>query len=108
MYMYFKHDVVSCTLISYGASYHLKCYFWKPLIWFQAKDLLYFVVILMLFVVSYAVAAYAIMYPQSELSVDLFFNVLRLGYWNLYGELLLDDIEGMTFSDEMRERERVG
>eukprot|EP00105_Crassostrea_gigas_P039090 XP_019923238.1 PREDICTED: transient receptor potential cation channel subfamily M member 1-like [Crassostrea gigas] len=67
-----------------------------PKVWMiasMAKDLLYFVVILMLFVVSYAVAAYAIMYPQSELSVDLFFNVLRLGYWNLYGELLLDDIE---------------
>lgn len=47
----------------------------------------------MLFVVSYAVAAHAIMYPQSERGVDLFFNVLRLGYWNLYGELLLDDIE---------------
>nr|XP_034338900.1 transient receptor potential cation channel subfamily M member-like 2 isoform X1 [Crassostrea gigas] len=67
-----------------------------PKIWMiaaMAKDLLYFVVILMLFVVSYAVAAHAIMYPQSEKGVDLFFNVLRLGYWNLYGELLLDDIE---------------
>lgn len=55
----------------------------------------------MLFVVSYAVAAHAIMYPQSERGVDLFFNVLRLGYWNLYGELLLDDIEGMTITDKM-------
>jgi hypothetical protein len=49
----------------------------------------------MVFVISYAVAAYAIMYPQSELSFDLFLNVMRLGYWNLYGELLLEDIEGM-------------
>lgn len=67
-----------------------------PKVWMiasMAKDLLYFVVILMLFVVSYAVAAYAIMYPQSELSLDLFLNVMHLGYWNLYGELLLDDIE---------------
>lgn len=67
-----------------------------PKVWMiasMAKDLLYFVVILMLFVASYAVAAYAIMYPQSELSVDLFLNVMHLGYWNLYGELLLDDIE---------------
>ena len=66
---------------------------------------MYFVVILMLFVVSYAVAAYAVMYPQSELSIDLMLRVLRLGYWNLYGELLLDDIEGKAFFGE-RERER--
>ncbi|XP_061188847.1 transient receptor potential cation channel subfamily M member-like 2 [Saccostrea echinata] len=67
-----------------------------PKVWMiasMAKDLLYFVIILMLFVVSYAVAAYSIMYPRSELSFDLLLNVMRLGYWNLYGELLLEDIE---------------
>lgn len=64
---------------------------------FQAKDLMYFVIILMVFVVSYAIAAYAVIYPDSKLDLDLVFSVLRLGYWNLYGELLLEDLEGILF-----------
>ncbi|XP_011433265.3 transient receptor potential cation channel subfamily M member-like 2 isoform X3 [Magallana gigas] len=57
------------------------------------KDLLYFIIILMVFVVSYSIAAYSVMYPNSELSIVLVYNVMRLGYWNLYGELFLEDIE---------------
>lgn len=64
---------------------------------FQAKDLMYFVIILMVFVVSYAIAAYSVIYPDSKLDLDLVFSVLRLGYWNLYGELLLEDLEGILF-----------
>lgn len=47
----------------------------------------------MVFVVSYSIAAYSIMFPKSELSFVLIYNVMRLGYWNLYGELFLEDIE---------------
>ncbi|XP_078332506.1 transient receptor potential cation channel subfamily M member-like 2 isoform X3 [Crassostrea virginica] len=57
------------------------------------KDLLYFIIILMVFVVSYSIAAYSIMFPKSELSFVLIYNVMRLGYWNLYGELFLEEIE---------------
>jgi hypothetical protein len=60
----------------------------------QAKDLMYFVIILLVFVISYAIAAYSVMYPNSEMDFDLLVKVLRLGYWNLYGELLLEEIEG--------------
>ncbi|XP_033724836.1 transient receptor potential cation channel subfamily M member-like 2 isoform X2 [Pecten maximus] len=56
-------------------------------------DLLYFVIILMVFVVAYAIAAYSILYPNSELSFDLAIAVLRTAYWNLYGELFLDELE---------------
>jgi len=62
-------------------------------VYFQFMDLLYFVIILMVFVVSYAVAAYCILYPYSTLDGDLILNVLRTAYWNLYGELFLDELE---------------
>lgn len=57
--------------------------------------MMYFVIILMVFVVSYAIAAYSVIYPDSKFDFDLIVNVLRLGYWNLYGELLLEDLEGI-------------
>ncbi|XP_062614395.1 transient receptor potential cation channel subfamily M member-like 2 isoform X2 [Saccostrea cucullata] len=56
-------------------------------------DLLYFIIILMVFVVSYSIAAHSVMFPNSELSFVLVYNVMRMGYWNLYGELFLEDIE---------------
>ncbi|XP_069120927.1 transient receptor potential cation channel subfamily M member-like 2 isoform X1 [Argopecten irradians] len=56
-------------------------------------DLLYFVIILMVFVVAYAIAAYSILYPNSELTFELVIAVLRTAYWNLYGELFLDELE---------------
>lgn len=56
-------------------------------------DLLYFMIILMVFVVAYAIVAYAILYPYSTLNGDLIMSVMRLGYWNLYGELFLEEIE---------------
>ncbi|XP_061188845.1 transient receptor potential cation channel subfamily M member-like 2 [Saccostrea echinata] len=67
-----------------------------PKLWMiaaMAKDLMFFVIILMVFVVSYAIAAYSVIYPESDVDWDLIANVLRLGYWNLYGELLLEDLE---------------
>ena len=56
-------------------------------------DLTYFIVILMVFVVSYAIAAYAVLYPRSLFNLDLFIKVMRLGYWNIYGELFLEELE---------------
>ena len=66
-------------------------YFW--IIIFQFYDLSYFMVILMVFVMSYSIAAYSILYPNSSLSGDFIMNLLRMGYWNLYGELFIDEIE---------------
>ncbi|OWF39756.1 transient receptor potential cation channel subfamily M member 2-like [Mizuhopecten yessoensis] len=56
-------------------------------------DLISFLAILMVFVVSYSIAAHAILYPVSRFDGDLLFNLLRIPYWNLYGELILDEME---------------
>ncbi|XP_052253945.1 transient receptor potential cation channel subfamily M member-like 2 isoform X3 [Dreissena polymorpha] len=69
----------------------------------MVQDLMYFLVILMVFVVSYAIASHSILYPNSPLSWSTVSQVIRKSYWNIYGELFLDEIEGdqnCTF-DEM-------
>ncbi|XP_059161260.1 transient receptor potential cation channel subfamily M member-like 2 isoform X2 [Physella acuta] len=58
------------------------------------QDLLLFIAILAVFVVSYAIASEAILYPNTELTWRLLFQLPRRAYWNIYGELFLDDIEG--------------
>ncbi|KAK3101394.1 hypothetical protein FSP39_003210, partial [Pinctada imbricata] len=56
-------------------------------------DLMYFIIILLVFVISYAIAAHAVLYPNSTFNFDLIVQVCRRGYWNLYGELFLDELE---------------
>ncbi|XP_035828049.1 transient receptor potential cation channel subfamily M member-like 2 isoform X2 [Aplysia californica] len=60
----------------------------------MVQDLLWFVVILLVFIVSYAIASEAVLYPNSELNWKLLFFLPRKAYWHVYGELLLEDIEG--------------
>ncbi|KAK3097288.1 hypothetical protein FSP39_008374 [Pinctada imbricata] len=62
----------------------------------MAKDMLYFLIIMVVFIVAYAVANYSLLYPQSTFNFDLVLNVLRLGYWNMYAELLLEEVEIKT------------
>lgn len=57
-------------------------------------DLVFFLIILMVFVLSYSIATYAIMFPNSVLRFSLVRQILRKGYWTLYGELFLDEYEG--------------
>ncbi|KAK3787677.1 hypothetical protein RRG08_031907 [Elysia crispata] len=64
------------------------------MIYQMIQDLMWFVAILMVFIISYAVASEAILYPESELSWKLLFYLPRKAYWHIYGELFLEDIEG--------------
>uniref|UniRef100_K1QLP0 Transient receptor potential cation channel subfamily M member 8 n=1 Tax=Magallana gigas TaxID=29159 RepID=K1QLP0_MAGGI len=56
-------------------------------------DLVFFLIILMVFVLSYSISTYAIMFPNSVLRVSLIRQILRKGYWTLYGELFLEEYE---------------
>ncbi|KAK3091760.1 hypothetical protein FSP39_022436 [Pinctada imbricata] len=56
-------------------------------------DLMYFLIILGVFVVSYCIAGYAILFPNSELSYDGISHIARFGYWKIYGEPSLEMIE---------------
>ncbi|XP_052793974.1 transient receptor potential cation channel subfamily M member 4-like isoform X3 [Mya arenaria] len=56
-------------------------------------DLGYFLIILLVVVVSYAIATQSIMFPESEPSMDTAFRTLRQPYWSIFGELNLEEIE---------------
>ncbi|KAH3801691.1 hypothetical protein DPMN_155350 [Dreissena polymorpha] len=58
------------------------------------KDLVYFLVILVVFVLSYAIASHSILFPDSPFTRETFLQIIRKPYWHLYGELFLEDTEG--------------
>ena len=58
-------------------------------------DLIYFIIILMVFIVAYGLAMQAILYPNSPLEPALVQDVLRKAYWQMYGELFLEELEGI-------------
>ncbi|XP_052803076.1 transient receptor potential cation channel subfamily M member 2-like [Mya arenaria] len=57
------------------------------------QDLMYFLVILMVFMCSYAIASHSILYPNSPLTWNTAVQIIHNSYWNIYGELFLDEIE---------------
>ena len=57
-------------------------------------DLLFFVVILFVFIVAFGVASQAILYPNSKGNFKLLRSVFSRPYWQIYGELFLEEIEG--------------
>jgi len=62
--------------------------------WFQLKDLASFAVILFVFVFAYGVAQQAILYPNEPATMYIFVDIFRKSYWQMYGELFLEEIEG--------------
>ncbi|XP_050410317.1 transient receptor potential cation channel subfamily M member-like 2 [Patella vulgata] len=58
------------------------------------QDLIPFMVIVLVFILAYSVSTEAMLYPNTELSVKLLYQLPRKAYWHIYGELFLDDIEG--------------
>ena len=57
-------------------------------------DLAFFVVIIMVFIIAYGVAAQVILYPNSSFGWRLVRDVLKKPYFQMYGELFLEEIEG--------------
>ena len=54
------------------------------------------IVILVIFIVAYGVASQALRYPNSEPSWSLLKDVVYKPYWQMYGELFLEELEGRT------------
>ena len=61
---------------------------------FQLTDLMFFFFILLVFVVSFGVAYHANMFPQTPASWSILVNVLYFPYFQMYGELFLEDMKG--------------
>nr|KAG5691035.1 hypothetical protein BaRGS_021246 [Batillaria attramentaria] len=58
-------------------------------------DLMWFFVILLVFVFAYTIASEAILYPNTEVSLKLLYYLPRKAYWQIYGELFLEELEGI-------------
>ncbi|KAI8767334.1 transient receptor potential cation channel subfamily M member 2, partial [Biomphalaria glabrata] len=52
-----------------------------------------FLYILAIFWASYAIASEAVLYPNSVLSYLTFFQLFRKAYWQMFGELFLNEID---------------
>ncbi|XP_064608301.1 transient receptor potential cation channel subfamily M member 2-like [Liolophura sinensis] len=63
-------------------------------------DLVFFLLILFVFVVSFGTAYHANLYPNTELSWNILKNVIYIPYWQTYGIYNLDVIEGKLDSDD--------
>ena len=57
-------------------------------------DLWYFVVILFVFIICYGVASQAVQYPYQSVTQALR-GVVDIPYWQMYGELFMEDILGL-------------
>lgn len=62
--------------------------------YFQLTDLMFFVLILLVFVFAYGVASQVLRYPNATLSWEILKRVVYEPYWNIYGELFLEDMQG--------------
>lgn len=60
-------------------------------------DMAYFIIILMVFVTAYGVTLQVILYPNSPLQFSLIDDIFKKAYFQIYGELFLDELEGQLF-----------
>lgn len=62
----------------------------------QMIDMLYFVVIMLVVLMSFGVARQAILHPEEKPSWKLARNIFYMPYWMIYGEVFADQIDRKT------------
>jgi len=60
-------------------------------------DLAFFLLLFAVFLLSYGIAAQALMYPNSAPTWDVLVNVLYDPYFNIYGNMNLEELQGIFF-----------
>lgn len=69
------------------------------IIFCQMIDMLYFVVIMLVVLMSFGVARQAILHPDEEPTWRLARNIFYMPYWMIYGEVFADSIDRKTRID---------
>ncbi|CAH1272901.1 TRPM2 [Branchiostoma lanceolatum] len=59
-------------------------------------DLVFFLVILLVFIFAYGVMRHTLIFPNSAMEWSLLTNVSLIPYWQVYGELFVDEQDGTT------------
>ena len=57
-------------------------------------DLLFFMVIMVIFVISYGITSQVILYPNSDLNSSLLVDILKYAWWSIFGEFNIEEVSG--------------
>jgi len=60
----------------------------------QIGDMMSFMVIMTVFILSYGVASQVILYPNSQLNIHLFVDLLDYSWWSVFGEFNIKEVTG--------------
>ncbi|XP_075684122.1 transient receptor potential cation channel subfamily M member 3 isoform X3 [Rhinoderma darwinii] len=70
-------------------------------------DMMYFVIIMLVVLMSFGVARQSILYPSEEASWKLARNIFYMPYWMIYGEVFADQIDPPCGYNETREDGKI-
>ncbi|XP_043421152.1 transient receptor potential cation channel subfamily M member 3 isoform X7 [Prionailurus bengalensis] len=70
-------------------------------------DMMYFVIIMLVVLMSFGVARQAILFPNEEPSWKLAKNIFYMPYWMIYGEVFADQIDPPCGQNETREDGKI-
>ena len=73
----------------------------------QVEDLLVFASVIALAIASFGVATHALRYPGSVISWSTLIDALYKPYWQIFGEISLDDFEGEICDTSGRQRKPI-
>jgi len=57
-------------------------------------DLLYFMIIMLVFVVAYGITSQVVHYPNSALNIGLIIDILSYAWWSIFGEFNIEEVSG--------------
>ena len=58
----------------------------------QLTEVVFFMLVMVVFLISYGVVSQALLYPNRKPYALIFKDVLYMPYWQIYGELFLDEM----------------
>ncbi|NXO66546.1 TRPM3 protein, partial [Phainopepla nitens] len=74
---------------------------------FKISNMMYFVIIMLVVLMSFGVARQAILFPNEEPSWKLAKNIFYMPYWMIYGEVFADQIDPPCGQNETREDGKI-
>jgi hypothetical protein len=64
---------------------------------FQLEELILFLSIFIVIIVAFGVSSQALMYPTRQPYALVFRDIFYFPYWSLFGQLFLDEMQGILF-----------
>ena len=59
----------------------------------QVEELVMFMVVLVVFLLAYGVCSQGLLYKKREPSFEIVKDIIQFPYWQLYGEIFLEEIQ---------------